>query len=324
MISDSHYDESVKSVDGSKWNFFEQLARYGPSALGPQSTAANNFSLDDAEKYCRFVARAHYENFQIVSWLVPRHLRQDFVNIYSFCRWSDDCGDEAGSTQSATELLQWWQGELQSLYAGLPPRHPVLIALKKTIERHAIDQQPFLDLISAFQQDQTQTRYDTTEQLNDYCRRSANPVGRLVLSLDRSAITDENLRLSDEICTGLQLANFCQDMSRDAALGRIYAPRELWQKHNVDEAMILAARPTANLAHMLEEWVQQAKAHFIAGASLEKQVPKWLAMDIHLFRAGGLAILNEIEKARFDVWTRRPTVTKWHKVRLLLRACMKR
>ncbi|MCC6508659.1 MAG: squalene synthase HpnC [Pirellulaceae bacterium] len=316
-----------------KWDFSKQLAEFGPDRVTHRLD-----SLDQAQAYCRFVAQSHYENFQIVSRLLPRLLRQDFHNIYAYCRWSDDLADETANRQQATALLGWWQAQLDHLFtwqasqptdavlssAALPPLHPVMQALGPTIIRHNLPKQPFDDLLSAFVQDQSTSRYDSFVELNDYCRRSANPVGRLVLGLARAADDPENLRLSDEICTGLQLANFCQDMQRDAAMGRIYAPRELWGRHGVDESMLMNARVTPQLRQMLREFVQVARGRLDAGAMLAARVPRWLALDVRLFRAGGLAILREIERQNFDVWTRRPTVSKWHKIRLLIRACVAR
>ena len=308
-----YYDESILNVDRSRWDFFAELTQFGPSGDGLNRVQ----SLAQAEAYCRYVALTHYENFQIASWLLPRALRQDFFNLYAYCRWSDDCADEAGSPDRATQLLAWWQSELDSLFRGEPPHHPVMRALANTITRHDLPSAPFNDLISAFVQDQERQRYETSDELMDYCRRSANPVGRLLLGLGRAAEDAENLRLSDHICTGLQLVNFCQDMACDARLGRIYAPRELWAAHGVDEAMILAAEATPQLQGMLSEWVATARRELDAGRWLVQRVPRWLALDVRLFRAGGLAIASEIQRARYDVWTRRPTVSKFCKLRLL-------
>lgn len=312
-------------MDRSSWDFFAELARFGPTGQHLREA----ISLSEAEAYCRYVARLHYENFSIASWLVPRRLRQDFYNLYAYCRWADDCADEATDRATASRLLQWWQGELDGLFEclgseGTAPRHPVMRALAVTIQRHNLPRAPFDDLISAFAQDQVQQRYATADELEHYCRRSANPVGRLVLRLDPTASHSENLRLSDEICTGLQLANFCQDMARDAAIGRIYAPREMWGKHGVDESMILTARATPQLQAMLEAWVDVARRRLEAGAELAERVPRWLSIDVRLFQGGGLAILDQIHAAKYDVWTNRPTVSKSRKVQLLLSAFLRR
>ena len=146
----------------------EQLAVWGPDAERPV------VSLAEAEAYCRKLAQSHYENFPVVTWALPKSLHQHFHNVYAFCRWADDLGDEVGDTNRALQLLSWWQGELDACYAG-DPRHPVFVALAPTIARFGIPQQPFADLICAFEQDQTLIDYDTYDQLLDYCRRSADP-----------------------------------------------------------------------------------------------------------------------------------------------------
>ncbi len=305
-------------MGSSRWDFSEQLVLYGPAAQTQQHGEPSAIcSREQADAYCRWVAQSHYENFQIASFLLPRLLRRDFHNIYAYCRWSDDLGDEVGSRTQAQQLLAWWQEQLDLLFAGGLNRHPVMCALAGTLQRHALPKQPFVDLLSAFQQDQTKFRYESLEELTDYCRRSANPVGRLVLGLAGAADDAENLRLSDSICTGLQLANFCQDMYRDAALGRIYAPRELWQRHGITESQILAGRPCSAMSGMLAEFVELAKNYLVQGGELIDRVPRWLALDVRLFRAGGLAILSEIERLQFDVWTHRPEVGRWHKMKLL-------
>src|SRR5262249_1940359 len=156
-------------------------------------------------------ATSHYENFHVVSFLLPKHLHQDFYNVYAFCRWSDDLGDEIGDTGESLRLLAWWRGELESMYRG-QTAHPVFVALSETVARHQLPIDPFADLITAFEQDQRMTRYRDWDELFQYCRYSANPVGRLVLYL--CGYSDpERQRLSDFTCTALQLANFWQDVS---------------------------------------------------------------------------------------------------------------
>ena len=204
--------------------FAQDLQLYGPQ----KSALALPLDRRTAEAYCRTLATSHYENFPMVSWLLPKGLHQHFYNIYAYCRWADDLGDEVGDTKKSLELLAWWRGEVEACFAG-QLRHPVFVALKPTIDEFSIPREPFLDLISAFEQDQSICEYDTFEQLRDYCRRSADPVGRLVLSLCREN-TDLNVVWSDSICTGLQLANFCQDVARDFAIGRIYLPRADYER----------------------------------------------------------------------------------------------
>ena len=207
------------SESNATGEFAESLREWGPEAVDRPT-----LSLADAEAWCRRLARAHYENFSLVSCLLPRGLRQHFFNVYAYCRWADDLADEISDRARSLELLGWWRDELAACYNG-QSRHPVFVALSQTIAECSIPAEPFADLISAFEQDQRVFAYDTFEQLRDYCCRSANPVGRLVLHVC-GEFSDENAAWSDSICTGLQLANFWQDVARDYDMGRIYLPRE--------------------------------------------------------------------------------------------------
>src|SRR5690242_543979 len=214
--------------------FATDLARFGPDrSYRPPPRA-------QARLYCERLARSHYENFSVASTLLPRHLIRHFHAIYAYCRWADDLADEAGGGAHALSLLRWWRDELLNCYDGWP-HHPVFVALQDTICRFGIPPQPFLDLLSAFEQDQVVKRYDTFEQLLDYCRCSANPVGRLVLYLCE-AFDDGRAALSDHICTALQLANFWQDVARDFAIGRVYLPGEDCKRFGYSENDLAAQR----------------------------------------------------------------------------------
>src|SRR4051812_13285129 len=169
-------------------SFQDDLRRFGPTA-----TAAA--SLEEARAYCARLAATHYENFSVVTWLTPRPLRPAFRSIYAFCRWSDDLGDEVGDPARSLRLLAWWRGELRAMYEGRAT-HPVMVALAPIVEEFAIPIQPFEALISAFEQDQAVGEYETFDQLLDYCSRSADPVGHLVLYLGR-CFDAANARLSD-------------------------------------------------------------------------------------------------------------------------------
>ena len=183
---------------------------------------ADGCTLKEAQEYTRWLATHHYENFNVVSWLLPRELHQHFYNVYAYCRWADDLGDEVPAKERALELLAWWERELDSCYAG-QPSNPVFVALKETAVAKDVPKQPFADLLKAFRQDQVVKRYATWQALLDYCVYSANSVGRLVLYLCGYR-DEERQRLSDATCTALQLANFWQDVSRDLEKGRIYIP----------------------------------------------------------------------------------------------------
>jgi squalene synthase HpnC len=291
--------------------FADDLSRYGPGSSA-------RVTRDEALAYCARLTATHYENFSVVTRLTPPEHRPAFRSIYAFCRWSDDLGDEVGDPRRSLELLDWWRGELRALYAGRA-NHPVMIALAETVEHHGIPIEPFEALISAFEQDQSVSEYLTYEQLLDYCTRSANPVGRLVLYV-AGAFGPENARLADATCTALQLANFWQDVARDLAIGRIYLPREDRDRFGVAEADLRALRFTPDFAALMRFEVERTRGLFGEGRALVARMPRALAVDVDLFSRGGLAILERIEARGFDVLTARPALSRWTKARLLARA----
>ena len=332
----------------------QDLARFGPNqtAIPTESQAA---------AYCRSLAKKHYENFSVATFLLPRDVREHFYPVYAFCRWADDLGDE---TTDADALLAWWEMLLERFYAeewqpglkrdeverndrikspnlspflsgrsaslreapvpaAIPATadviHPVFIALKPTVREFGIPKTLFSDLLVAFRRDQTVKEYETRDALLDYCRHSANPVGRLILHLARTT-DDESLRLSDAVCTGLQLANFWQDVARDwDEKGRIYLPREDRLRFGVTDEMFRNRRATPEFRELLREETAWAESFFRTGIPLADRVPRSFSRDIKLFSAGGLAILDAIRRQNYDVWTRRPRISKWRKIRLLVR-----
>jgi squalene synthase HpnC len=292
-------------------SFQDELGRYGPGA-------AERVSPGDARAYCAQLTATHYENFSVVTCLTPRRDRPAFQSIYAFCRWSDDLGDELGDTALSLDLLNWWRGELRAMYQGWA-RHPVMVALAETVAQHRIPIDPFEALIDAFVQDQTVTEYETYSQLLDYCARSANPVGHLVLHV-AGAYDDENRRLSDATCTALQLANFWQDVARDLAIGRIYLPREDRQRFDCADSDLRSLRFTPAFAELLRFEVERARLLFAEGRALAPRIAGLLAVDIDLFSRGGLAILDRIEACGFDVLSSRPALTRLTKIGLLGRA----
>ena len=298
--------------------FQDDLIRFGPDAdrTGPMSR-------DEALAYCSQLTASHYENFSVVNWLTPRALRPGFRSIYAFCRWSDDLGDEVGDPARSLELLDWWRGELRSMFAGQTPRHPVMVALAETVREYSIPIAPFEALISAFEQDQTTHAYTSFTQLLDYCTRSANPVGHLVLYLGRCHDA-ETARLADFTCTGLQLANFWQDVSRDLAIGRVYLPLEDRQRFDVKLEDLHARRFHPEFAALLRFEVDRARALLAQGRPLIDRLPGTLALDVDLFSRGGMAILDRIEACRFDVLTDRPRLGKVAKIGLIARALLAR
>ena len=280
------------------------------------------WSLDQSLGYTRWLATRHYENFHVVSFLLPKRLHQDFYNVYAFCRWADDLGDEIGDTRESLRLLAWWREELQKMYAG-NASHPVFVALQRTAGRHQLPQSLFDDLIRAFEQDQRVTRYRSFEDLFQYCRYSANPVGRLVLALCgyRDA---ERQALSDATCTALQLANFWQDVIVDLEKDRVYLPVDVLERHGYTAEALLERRFDARFRAAMQEAVEVARALFVQGLPLAGMVDRRLAIDLELFSRGGLKVLEKIERQDYNVLRARPVISKLERAGLLLGALSRR
>lgn len=316
----------------------DQLDTYGPERC-------ERLDYDRAAQYTRDLAKSHYENFSVVSWFLPKRLRDDFRHVYSFCRWADDLGDETGDKARSLELLAWWRREVDACYAG-EPRHPVFVALHRTIEKHDIPRKPFDDLIDAFVQDQQVTRYRTWEQVLDYCTRSADPVGRLVLYLCGHR-DEERQRLSDATCTALQLANFWQDVRRDILeRDRVYLPSEVASRHGLDIDTLVqtvkadeakncadgkcgccAEVPSVGIHAVmpmyratLKELTDRTWPLFDKGRALWPLVEPDVRVDIELFSLGGESILRMIERQGYNTLSNRPTLSKGAKISLMLRA----
>jgi len=288
-----------------------------PSHYGIPPTAPTEA---EAREYCARLARTHYENFSVASWFLPERLRQDFYNIYAYCRISDDLGDEVGDPALSLELLDEWQAELDACYEGCP-RHPVFVALSETVRLYDIPKHEFSDLLTAFRQDQTVTRFETFDDVLGYCRYSANPVGHLVLYL--CAYRDaERQRLSDFTCTALQLANFWQDVSVDYSKGRIYLPLESLRRFGVSEGDIAQNQNTPAFRAMMEFEVERARDWFRRGLPLVQKVDRELAIDLDLFSRGGMEILNAIEKQDYAVLGNRPSISKTRKLALVAHAAL--
>jgi squalene synthase HpnC len=274
-------------------------------------------SLQEAHRFCRALARSHYENFIVATVFLPAHLRQHFYNIYAYCRVSDDLGDESGNPRLALDLLKQWQEELDACYQG-QVRHPIFVALRETIESFRIPIEPFADLLEAFRRDQVKTRYRTYEELLGYCRYSANPVGRLVLYLGGYR-DPERQALSDYTCTALQLANHWQDIQVDLTrLNRIYLPLEDMEKHRYSEADLRAQHCDDRFARIMQLEIERTRDLFLKGLKLADLVDARLALDIELFGRCGLELLDRIEAVKYDVFRRRPTVGRWARVKLLV------
>jgi squalene synthase HpnC len=290
--------------------FAEELKNWGPQS------GSRAISRREAEAYCRTLARQHYENFPVASWLLPSHLHQHFFNVYAYCRWADDLGDEVHDASRASELLAWWREELQSCYSG-SATHPVFIALGPTIEEFAIPPQPFEDLLSAFEQDQRVKEYESFDDLRDYCRRSADPVGRIVLYLCGS-FSERNAAWSDSICTGLQLANFWQDVARDFDMGRVYLPRETRRRFGYTDDDLAHRVTNGPFVDLMRFEVDRARRFLLEGLPLVDVLPGRLRIDIDLFARGGLRLLDEIQKIGYGTWQMRPVLKKYDFARLFI------
>jgi squalene synthase HpnC len=250
----------------------------------------------------------HYENFPVASWLVPGRLRSAIGAIYAFARGADDVADE-GDESPATRLAQLdrYAAALDRIEAGETPAESPFAALAATIRKHALPLKPFRDLLSAFRQDVVKTRYANYAELLDYCRRSANPIGALLLHL-YAAASDENIRHANAICTGLQLTNFLQDVAIDWGKGRIYLPAADMAQFGVHEAHIALARCDESWRRLIAFEVERTRSLFESGRPLIRALPLRLKLELKLVFAGGLHILNAIDAAHGDIFRHRPTL----------------
>jgi phytoene synthase len=287
---------------------------------------ASPAEIKEAFAFCEQMARSHYENFPVGSLLVPKNLRKHVCSIYAFARTADDFADEGYGTATTREdrlhLLDEWEFQLESCYRGIAT-HPIFIALAETVRELRLPIELFRDLLSAFRQDVVQARYADFEDVLDYCRRSANPIGRLILLL--FGYREERLhRLSDYICTGLQLANFWQDVAVDLEKDRVYLPqRDLW-RCDYSEEELFAREFNERYADLLKFQVERTWQLFAYGKTLPQLVRGRLSFELNLTWHGGTRILELIERNGYDTLSQRPQITKWDKVVLLMRAITKR
>jgi squalene synthase HpnC len=277
---------------------------------------SDTYTTAQAEQYTRWLATHHYENFHVVSFLLPKRLHQDFYNVYAFCRWADDLGDEIGDRAESLRLLAWWREELEAMYLGRV-QHPVFVALEGTVRKYDLPQPLFSDLISAFEQDQRVARYANWDELFQYCRCSANPVGRLVLRLCGYS-DNERDRMSDATCTALQLANFWQDVTVDLEKDRVYLPLDVLARHGYTVADLQAGTFNTAFQGVMRDAIDVARKLFLEGLPLVKTVDKRLAFDLELFSRGGMRVLEKIEQQNYNVLARRPAISKFERVQLLV------
>jgi phytoene synthase len=269
---------------------------------------AEDRTLDSAFALCERLARSHYENFPVASRLVPARLRPHVWNLYAFARIADDYADEPEYEGRRLELLQEWENRLDRCLDG-DPDHPVFVALGETIARFDLPVRPLRDLLDAFRQDCTVSRYESWSGLLDYCSRSANPVGRLMLGLFGYR-DEQRCQWSDAICTALQLTNFWQDVAIDWSRGRVYLPAEDLRRHGVAEEDLGGGRVGPGFRALLAELVARTRERFEAGRPLPGSVGGRLGIELRVVRLGGLRILERIEQAGYDVFRSRPKLSR--------------
>lgn len=298
----------------------------------PAAAQDTAWTPDAAYRYCERLARTHYENFTVGSWLLPRDKRRHVHAIYGYCRTVDDLGDEAvpptgpprpggngaapgeGTEAHRLDLLDRWQTELEACYSATPS-HPVLIALQQTIRRFAIPREPFLKLIDANRMDQRHQRHPAYSDLLDYCDHSANPVGHLFLYLFGYR-DQERQRISDAICTALQLVNFWQDVARDYRKGRIYLPLEDLARFGYSETELARGLENEAFRQLLSFEVDRTMDLFREGASLVHLLDGPARFDVALFIRGGVSVLEAIRRQNYNVLTHRPKLSPARKAGL--------
>ena len=275
---------------------------------------ANAGAIAEADAWCRTYARAHDENFTVMSWFLPREMRLHLAALYAFCRWTDDLGDEAEGDRSL--LLDDWERELRDCF-DTRRSEPLFIALGRTVDACAIPIEPFLRLIEANRMDQRISAYDTYDDLLRYCELSAAPVGSMVLHA-LGYHDEQRHKLAAATCIALQLANFWQDVSVDLAKGRIYIPAADMRASGYSEADLRAGVVNGAFRDVMRSEVARARELLAQGRALEPLIDRRARTDIRLFRLGGQAVLDAIERANYDVLSRRPRASKMKKARMAL------
>ena len=301
--------------------------QHGTSEMSQAITAplADEWPLDRAYDFCEKLARSHYENFPVGSVLIPRRLRRHVYAIYAFARIADDFADEGygeGYTErERLDLIEEWRLMLRQSETG-DARHPVFVALADTRTEFDLPLALFEDLLSAFAQDVTVTRYESVSQLLDYCRRSANPIGRLILLLFGYR-DDERLRWSDEICTALQLTNHWQDVAIDLQKDRVYLPEEDLSRFDITIDHLRNRGIDNRFTRLMKFEVERAREMFISGKPLCTSVSGRLGLELRSVWLGGMRILERIEENGYDVFKHRPVISSSDKITILLRAVSK-
>ena len=291
----------------------------GTEVLQESIKEPSEHDVREAYDHCLTITRAHYENFPVASLLIPRGKRSHIGAIYAFARIADDMADEG--TLPADERLARlgeWQRKLDNCYEGIADDR-VFIALRRTVHEFRIPKDLFAALLTAFRQDVVKRRYESFEELLEYCRNSANPVGRLVL-LIFGYHDDALFRYSDYICTALQLTNFWQDIDVDRKKNRIYVPIEDMERFDYSEEDLLARRGTDEFRRMMQLQIERSRALFRAGYPLTRVVGSDLRLELSVTWLGGSRILDKIERADYDVFTHRPELSVMDFIPIMMRA----
>ncbi len=274
-------------------------------------------TLEEAEAFTRTLATSHYENFLVGSVLIPKEKRQHVYNLYAFARTADDLADEISDSTQSLAALDAFEADLKACFQG-EARGPIFVALSRTIREFNLSIEPFQRLLTAFRQDRRQNRYQTFDDLLNYCQNSANPVGEIFLQLFGYRET-KLIPYSDAICTGLQLANFWQDVARDARKNRLYLPLEDLKKHGVSEQEIFEKQFTENFRTLMAFEISRTQTYFDRGKKLFEFLGRDILLDVRLFVAGGEAVLKAIRKIDYNVLSQRPILTKKDQARLFAR-----
>ena len=287
----------------------------------------------DPESARRFVhdwTRRHEENFPVLSSLVPSRIRDGFAAVYAFCRAADDLGDEADDPAQASAMLAWWREDLVRAFdPSSTPRHPVFVALREVAAQHGLEAKPFHDLIDAFELDQVKSRYATWDEVVGYCRKSADPVGRIVLRLFGEPEDAETLAASDAVCTGLQLANHWQDIRRDLEeRDRIYVPSECHSIERFEDRLRATAERgfacdatfLAESRELVRGLVERTWPLFEQGRGLLARISPEARPVVELFIEGGEAVLRRIESWDFETVLHRPRIGRATKAIMVGRA----
>lgn len=296
----------------------DMLERWGPDRC-------EQVSLDAAKAYCRSLTLGHYENFSVLSRFVPDRMRDGVAAVYAYCRWADDLADEAGDPAIASERLLWWRQELTDCFEG-SPRHPVFIAIASVAEQYELNRTAFDQLLDAFEQDQVQHRYDTWDDLMSYCSGSADPVGHLVLKMSGEHMDASQLHASNGVCSGLQLVNHWQDVRRDAVeRDRIYIPRDMVNVPDFESRLLSTARaghaPDRDFLTayrgVMADLMERTRPMLDEVHPLMASVQPDLRPMLFLFAAGGMSVLDGIQRCRCETVLYRVSLSKFRKLWLL-------